>query len=265
MMVSSPLEVDASKPSSARIYDYFLGGCDHYAVDREAAKTFLLAVPNARNAARATRGFVLRSTRAIAEMGIRQFIDIGCGIPIYPNVHDIARRVVPDARVAYVDNDPIVLAKGRALRDEPGVVTVEGDLRKPAEIFANPEVTGLLDLDRPIGVLTIAVWHFLPEDDVYDHQARIRQALAPGSCLALSHACVDHVSQEEVEGGQAVYRQTTNPMRARTREEIAGLFEGFELIEPGLVPLSEWRPRTDDPYPERSLEALAGVGVLPAR
>ncbi|MFG1694170.1 SAM-dependent methyltransferase [Nonomuraea sp. NPDC049309] len=263
--MSSPLEVDASKPSSARIYDYFLGGCDHYAVDREAAKTFLLAVPNARNAARATRGFVLRSTRAIAEMGIRQFIDIGCGIPIYPNVHDIARKVNPDARVVYVDNDPIVLAKGRALRDEPGVVTVEGDLRKPAEIFANPEVTGLLDLNRPIGVLTIAVWHFLPEDEIYDYQAQIRQALAPGSCLALAHGCMDYATKEEVASAHALYQHTTNPMRVRTREEIARLFEGFELIEPGLVPLNDWRPRKDDPYPEKSTELIAGVGVLRAR
>lgn len=253
---------DALKASSARIYDYFLGGRDNYAVDREAAEALVAALPSVREGARATRGFVLRTARYMAGSGVRQFLDIGAGIPTRPNVHEIVRSVHPDARIVYVDNDPIAVAKGEALRDEPGVVTVPGDLRAPSVIFKNPKVTGLLDLSKPIGVLTVAVWHFVPEDDATSYQAQLRDALAAGSFLALSHACTEQLSAAEIKAGEALYAQTSNPVRARTRAQITALLDGFDLVEPGLVPLHEWHPHAGDPYPEQSLAALAGVGVL---
>lgn len=258
-MTSRP---EASQASSARIYDYFLGGRDNYEVDRIAAEALVAALPNVCDGARATRGFVLRAARFMAEQGVTQFLDVGCGIPTEPNVHEVIRQVHPDARVAYVDNDPIVIARGQAMRDEPGVITAAGDLREPAAIFNDPEVTGLLDLSKPIGVLTVAVWHFVPEDDATSYQTQLRNALAPGSFLALSHACTEQLSAAEIKAGEALYRQTTNPVRARTRAQITALLDGFDLVEPGLVSLHKWHPHASDPYPEHSLAALAGVGVL---
>jgi SAM-dependent methyltransferase len=258
-MTSNP---DALKASSARIYDYLLGGTENYAVDRDAAEMFLTALPNARNAARATRGFVLRAARFMAEQGISQFLDVGCGLPITPDVHEVVRSIHPDARVVYADNDPIVLATGQALRDEPGVVTVEGDLRKPAAMLANAELLDVLDLSKPLGVFTVAVWHFLPDDAFAQAPAELGAALAPGSYWALSHACVENLTSAQIKAGEALYKQTTNPVRARRKKQIKALLDGFELVPPGLVPLHEWHPQAGDPYPEPSAEALAAVGVL---
>lgn len=253
---------DAYKASSARIYDYLLGGTDHYEVDRQAAEAFLAGVPNARNSARATRGFALRAARFMAEQGVRQFLDIGAGIPTTPNIHEIVRSVHPQARVVYVDNDAIAIAKGQALRDEPGVITVDGDLREPAGFLANPEVTGQLDFSRRVGVLTVAIWHFVSDDALDQAQLGLRESLAPGSFLALSHACTENIPLAQIRAGEALYKQTTNTVKARTRTRIAALLNGFHIVEPGLVTLHEWQPRPGDPYPEESPEALAGVGVL---
>ncbi len=253
---------DFTKASSSRIYDYFLGGSDNYTIDREAGDNFVAAVPNARNSARATRGYVLRAARFLAEQGITQFLDIGAGIPTTPNVHEVVREVHPNARVIYVDNDPIAVAKGEALRDEPGVATVHGDLRAPSAIFEDPEVTSVLDFSQRVGILTVAVWHFIRDDEtVVRSHAELRDRLSPGSMLALSHACTEYLSAAMVKAAEALYRQTSNPMKARTRQEIMRLFNGFDLVEPGLVPLHEWHPREGDPYPEESPEALAGVGI----
>lgn len=253
---------DATMASSARIYDHWLGGTDNYAVDREVAATFEAKMPDIPASARASRGFLLRAVRFMAEQGIRQFLDIGAGIPLAPNVHDIAREAHPEARVVCVDNDPIVLAKGDALRNEPGVITVEGDLRDPAAILAHPDVAGLLDFSKPVGVLTVAIWHFMPGDTLARFQAPLRESLASGSYLALTHACTQYLTAAQIEAGEALYAQTTNPVKARTREEVMTLFDGFEIVEPGLVPLHEWRPRAGDPFPEQSTVALAGVGIL---
>jgi hypothetical protein len=253
---------DATIPSSARIYNYWLGGDDHFSVDREVADTFMAAWPTVQASARVTRGFVQRATRFMAEAGVRQFVDIGCGIPITPNVHDIAREIHPDARAVYADNDPIVLAKGQALRDEPGVITIYGDLRDPAAIFTHPEVTSLLDLSQPVGVVTTAVWHFLTEDNIGDYQAQLREFMVPGSYLALSHGCNQYVPQSQIEAGEALFRHTTNPVRVRTREEITALMDGFTIVEPGLVLLGDWRPVDGDPYPEHAPEVIGGVGIL---
>ncbi|MET7335861.1 SAM-dependent methyltransferase [Nonomuraea sp. NPDC005650] len=259
---SSP--IGSSTPSSARIYNYFLGGEDNFAVDREAAETFMAMFSTVLPAARANRGFVLRAARAMAEAGVRQFLDIGCGLPLEPNVHDIALSVHVDARVVYVDNDPSVVASSQAQLDRPGqVVTIAGDLRDPATIIANPDVAQLLDFTKPVGLLTVAILHFIPEDAIGEYLAHLRRALAPGSQFALTHVCPDNIPASEVEAGQALYQQTTNPVRPRTRAEILALFDGWTLLEPGLCPAADWRPVDGDPYPEQAPESFAGVGILP--
>lgn len=252
---------EASKASSARIYDYFLGGRFNYEVDREAAREFLAALPTARASARATRGLVLRAARFMAEQGIDQIVDVGAGIPTTPNVHEIVHSVQPKARVVYVDNDPIAIAYGQALRDEDGVITVEGDLRAPASFLNNPDVRDMIDFSRPVGVLTVAVWHFIPDEYLASAQTELCSALTPGSYLALSHACTENLTPAQIRAGEALYKRTTNPVKARSREQIATLLDGFDIVEPGLVPLHEWRPREGDPYPEESPEAFAGVGI----
>lgn len=253
---------DAAQAAASRIYDWFLGGRDNYEVDRIAGRAFLDVVPNAQNSARATRGFALRAARFMADQGIDQFLDIGAGIPTTPNVHEIVRRIHPEGRVVYVDNDPIAVSKGEMLREERGVITVEGDLRNPAAILRHPDVKDLLDLGRPVAVLTVAVWHFIPSDGaVARAQSELRDGLAPGSLLALSHGCTENLSDDMVKRAEELYRHTSNPMKARSREEIMRLFDGFDLVEPDLVPLHEWHPYSGDPYPQKSPEALAGLGV----
>ncbi|MFB4275680.1 SAM-dependent methyltransferase [Nonomuraea sp. MTCD27] len=253
---------DASMPSASRIYDYLLGGTDNYECDRQAGEAFVTALPNARNSARATRGFALRAARYLAEQGFDQILDVGAGIPTTPNVHQIVHEVRPGARVVYVDNDPVAIAKGQALRDEDGVITVEGDLRAPASFLNNPGVRDMIDFSRPVGVLTVAVWHFVGDEHLAPAPAELRAALAPGSYLALSHACTENLTPAQIRAGEALYKRTTNPVKARSREQIEALLDGFALVEPGLVPLHEWRPRDGDPYPEESPEAFAGVGIL---
>lgn len=253
--------IDGQTASSARIYNYLLGGPEHFSADREAADILMSRFPTVQALAKANRGFVLRAARAMAEAGITQFLDIGCGLPMSPNTHDAVREVNPDARVVYVDSDPIVVVYGRAWLDRPGVVTIAGDLREPEAILASQEAA--LDLSRPIGVLTVAVLHFIVENDAGQHVARLRDLLAPGSHIALTHACADTVPREEIEAGQAMYGRSANPVRVRTREEIRALFDGLELLEPGLVPVADWRPTPDDPFPESAPEALGAIARVP--
>lgn len=253
------MTVDDQAPSSARIYNYLLGGTDNYSVDRQMAEMFKTRLPTIEAAARANRGFVLRAARAMAEAGVRQFLDIGCGLPIEPSVHSVVRAVHPDACVIYLDNDPEVVPAGQALMDVP---TVFGDLRDPGAILSDPAVNKLIDFSKPVGVITVAVWHFIPEDEAFEYAAALRAGLAPGSHLAISHVCADTIPASVQETGKAVYAQTTNPVHARTEAEIRALFGEFALLDPGLVLLGDWRPYDGDPYPERASESLAGVGVL---
>ncbi|MFI6183573.1 SAM-dependent methyltransferase [Nonomuraea sp. NPDC051191] len=251
------MTVDDRAPSSARIYNYLLGGTDNHPVDRQAAEAFKTRLPTIEAAARANRGFVLRAARAMAEAGVRQFLDIGCGLPIEPSVHGVVREVHPDARVVRVDNDPEIAPARQALADAP---TVFGDLRDPAAILNDPVVTGLVDFGEPVGVITVAVWHFVPEDEAVEYAATLRAGLASGSHLAISHVCADTVPEPAQGAGKAVYARTANPVRARTEAEIRAFFDGFTLLDPGLVPLGDWRPYGGDPYPEHATESLAGVG-----
>lgn len=187
-----PPEIDTEKPSPARMYDYALGGKDNFEVDRQAVGAIGELVPGFREVALANRGFLVRVVEALTALGVDQFIDLGTGIPTTPNVHEVAQRARPDARVVYVDNDPIVMAHNRALRSRrPGVLTLQCDLRQPASILDNPEVRAHLDFNRPIGLLLVAVLHFVRRDLAVEVVNTYRRALPAGSYLAISTASAD--------------------------------------------------------------------------
>lgn len=251
-----PPSVDSVKPSVARMYDYYLGGKDNFAVDREAADAVAMAVPIVRLLAMANRQFLVNAVRVMSEAGIKQFLDLGTGIPTSPNVHEVARECHPDARVAYVDNDPVVLVHNRALlARHRGVVTITQDLRQPAAVLADPVVGGLLDFDQPIGLLCVAVLHFVAPDIAPEIMAQYRKVLAPGSYLAISTACCDSISLSTVHDLETIYSKANAPLVFRSRSQVEQLFEGFELIEPGLSLVTRWR--TDG---EGGEGGLCGVG-----
>ncbi|QFY06684.1 SAM-dependent methyltransferase [Nonomuraea phyllanthi] len=256
---------DPHTPNIARLYDYLLGGKDHFPADRAAAAKMLEVAPELRAAIRANRAFLGRAVRFLAGSGITQFLDVGTGLPAQPTVHELAREIAPAARVVYVDRDPVVLVHARALLAGQGGTTVAGgDLRDPGAILADPSVAAALDLGRPVGVLLTAVLHHLGDADRPEEVvASLRDALAPGSCLVLSHGTSD-ARADAVHTITEVYESTDAPITLRSRERIAGLFEGFELADPGLVWLPEWRPEEADALdfpdgPESSL-ILCGVG-----
>ncbi|MFK0119179.1 SAM-dependent methyltransferase [Streptomyces sp. NPDC090994] len=241
------LKIDTSKPHPARMYDYYLGGKDNYPVDAEAAERVLQGLPHGRGPALANRAFMHRAVRFLAaEAGVRQFLDIGTGIPTSPNLHEVAQRTDPAARVVYVDNDPIVLAHAQALlRSAPEGSTdyVQADARDPGTIIEAAART--LDLSRPVGLSLIALLHFLPDDHAYDTVGRLLAALAPGSYLVLSHTTADFDPDSTARALQ-VYRDRGVFLTVRSHAEISRFFTGLELVDPGLVPGVQWRP---DPSP----------------
>ncbi|MGN9838457.1 SAM-dependent methyltransferase [Nonomuraea sp. H19] len=256
---------DPDTPNVARLYDYYLGGKDNFPADRAAAERILQVAPELRAAARANRAFLGRAVRHLAGAGIRQFLDIGTGLPTQENVHQVATKVAPDSRVVYVDLDPVVLVHARALLDgQGGTTVVQGDLRKPGEILSHPDVTHTIDFSRPVGVLLVAVMHFIAEsEEPQEIIATLREAMAPGSYLVMSHGTSD-ASAAAADKGTEVYRNASAQLTLRDRERITALFEGFELVEPGLVWLPEWRPEPADTIdfidsPASSL-ILCGVG-----
>ncbi len=233
----------STRPSQARIYDHYLGGKDNYAADREVAAQLAAIAPAIPALARANRGFLSRAVEAMAQAGISQFLDLGTGIPSSPNVHEIAMRTQPDARVAYVDNDPVVIAHARAmLAARPNIVVVEGDIARPETILSHPGVRGTLDLDRPVGLLLVAVLHFVEEDVALKAVAEYRDALAPGSHLALSVGTHDGADPEVVARLGALYAATTtSTVVGRSRAQIEELLGDLVLLEPGLVDVAQWR------------------------
>jgi SAM-dependent methyltransferase len=233
-------------PSPARIYDYLLGGKDNYPADREAAEELLLAIPDLRMFAAENRAFMHRAVRyLVTEAGIRQFIDIGAGLPGQGNVHEIAQGIDPRTRVVYVDNDPVVLAHGRnMLQGVSGAAIIEQDLRQPAAILADGDLAKVIDFTEPVAVLMIAVLHFI--DDAENPAALIAElaaALAPGSYLALSHATAD--SRPQSAKAEKVYERATAQAHARSREQVRDLVAGLDLVMPGLVWAPQWRPAAD--------------------
>jgi len=263
---SRPSDVDVTTANVARIYDYFLGGKDNFAADREAAAQITAAAPQVPAVARQNRAFVCRVVRTLAlDYGIRQFIDVGAGLPVRQSVHETAQAVIRDARVVYVDNDPVVASHGRALLEGKTTGMVQADLRKPDQIIGDPLTRSLIDFDEPFALLLTAVLHFVPDDD--DPQAligRFREAMAPGSCLVISHGTLEADPDEErVRGPAEVYKKASAVLTLRTLEQMRAMFDGFELLEPGLTWISQWRP-DDAALAEGMTATMRGcVGRLP--
>ncbi|MBP2708647.1 SAM-dependent methyltransferase [Microbispora sp. RL4-1S] len=261
-------QIDTTRPSISRVYDYMLGGKDNFAVDRMVAEKALLIAPNAPHAARSNRRFLKRVVRFLAaEAGIRQFLDIGSGLPTQGNVHEIAHEVAPEARVVYVDNDPIVLVHGRALLAENGSTTVvEADIRDPEALLGNEEVRGLIDFDQPVALLLFGILHHLgDEEDPAAIAARLRDALPSGSYLALSHfhnPGPEHPSATELAfSSEKMFNENLGTGRWRTRDEILAYFGDMDLLEPGLVPLIQWRPDHEEILEEGDIHLLFAGGV----
>jgi hypothetical protein len=255
-----PPGIDASVATAARMYDYWLGGHDNFAPDRIAALKVAEGVPEAPFLARENRKFLGRAVRFLAgECGIRQFLDLGTGLPTKGNVHQVAQATAPDARVVYVDNDPMVHAHSRALKTGEGTAVIRADLRDSGAILAHPDTGRLIDFSEPLAVLFVSVLQFVGDDDARAAVARFTSAAAPGSYLVLSHVTGDPDPQAAA-AGTAVYASTANPVKLRTREEILAFFDGLEILEPGLVPIPQWRP--DEPGPADAGKAwmLGGVG-----
>jgi trans-aconitate methyltransferase len=229
--------------TAARMYDYYLGGVHNFPADREAADAVIERFPFIPEAAKANRAFVVNAVRHLSESGIRQFLDIGSGIPTVDNVHSVARRIHPDARVAYVDIDPVAVAESMDILDGDGLaVAVRGDVQQPLAVVEHPEVRRLLDFDEPIGVLLAAVLHFVPEHQVADDAVtELIGSVAPGSHFVVSHSATESFSL--FTATEDVYqRRTSTPGTVRTRAEVERLFSGLELLDPGVVWVQEWRP-----------------------
>jgi len=254
------VELNTGIPHPARIYDYWLGGKDNFPADREAAEEVVALFPPIRTLARENRAFLRRAVRFLAgEMGIRQFLDIGAGLPTQENVHQVAQRLVPDPRVVYVDNDPIVFVHANALlADHAGVVAVQADVRDPDSMLGHPVVREVLDFDQPIGLLMVGLLLFVTdEEDPAGIVARFRDALAPGSYLAISNGTKD-LGLPGVAEIERVYERATAQMTLRSHAETMRFFEGFELVPPGLVMGPLWRPDADTTA--EPLPFYAGVG-----
>jgi len=257
--------LDTSVAHPARVYDYWLGGKDNFAADREAAERVLAVTPGLRFRVRANRAFLGRATRYLAaDAGIRQFLDIGTGIPTGDNTHEVAQRAAPDSRAAYVDNDPIVLLHAQALlRSTPQGATdyLQADLRDPEMIL--DRAASVLDFGQPVAIMLLGVLHLIQDsEDPWGIVARLMAAVPPGSYLTISHPAIDtHHAQAEA---QRVYNErVSTPQTLRTREQVARFFTGLELVEPGLVQVHQWRPDPGDFAPEGVVSAHGAVGRKP--
>ncbi|HEX5568177.1 MAG TPA: SAM-dependent methyltransferase [Streptomyces sp.] len=262
----APHDIDLSVPSVSRIYDYYLGGSHNFEVDREAARRAIDVFPGLPKVMQANRAFMRRAVRFAVAEGVTQFLDIGSGIPTFGNVHEVARAASPEARVVYVDNDPVAVAHSRAVLkgQESHTGVVAADFRSPADILRSQEVARLLDLERPVALLLVALLHFLEDDDdPWGKVAELRDALAPGSLLVLTHAPAEGGPRrpEDTRKVAGVYRNIGSPLILRTRDEVARFFDGFEMVDPGLVALANWRPEspTDQEDPV-VFTGLGGVG-----
>ena len=262
----APVGIDLDRPSAARVYDFYLGGFHNFAADREMGRQAVQMWPELPEIMRSNRGFLRRAVEFLVDAGVRQFLDLGSGIPTVGNVHEVAQRRAPDAKVVYVDNDPVAVEHSQAiLAGDDRTEVVQADLRDPDAVLADPTVRGLLDLTRPTAVLMVAVLHFVPDqDDPARLVARFRETVSSGSYLALSHATAGERADRAAEH-RGLYQRTATPMTMRTREQVERLFDGWELVEPGLVALPQGRPEPGSPEldrPER-MPGLAGVGRKP--
>ena len=262
-------EIDTSRPHPARMYDYYIGGKNHFAADRAVADAALAHWPAGRIGLRENRRFLGRVVRYLAgEAGIRQFLDIGSGLPTTSNVHEIAQTVDPSCRVVYVDSDSMVLAHARALltsKPEGRTAYIQADLKSPADILSSPVVRSVIDFGEPVALMLLAVLHFLREEDKPETVvATLLDALPSGSYLAASHMTLEH-DPVGVGGGQRAYHKAGLPMNARDADEFASLaFSGLELVPPGVVLVSEWRPDSNAPRPTAAeVSCYGGVARKP--
>jgi hypothetical protein len=250
-------KINTGVPNPARIYDYFLGGKDNFPADREVAEQVVAIAPVARDIVEDNRAFLRRAVRHLAgQAGVRQFIDLGSGLPTRGNVHEIAQAVAPDARVVYVDNDAMVVTHSRALLAGDNTAAIEADLRDPDSVMQHPEVRELVDFDQPVALLLLAILHFVPDDqDPFGIVARFRDALPAGSYLAVSHGTRDIPERPDMspeamaEMGTKVerlYQLTTASLVTRSRAQVERFFDGFDLLDPGLVEIQRWRPDESD-------------------
>jgi SAM-dependent methyltransferase len=261
-----PAGIDTTVAHPARVYDYWLGGTNNFAADREAAERVLAATPGLRARVRANRAFLARVVRYLAaEAGIRQFLDVGTGIPSANNTHEIAQATAADSRVVYVDNDPIVLIHAQELlasAPEGATQYVEGDLRDPAAILE--AVAGTLDLTRPTALMLLGVLHLIGDsEDPYRIVAELMDALAPGSYLAISHPASDIHVAAQAEAQKRYNERVSTPQTLRNHAEVTRFFDGLDLVPPGVVYVHSWRPDPGDVPPADGVSAHGGVARKP--
>lgn len=264
-------QIDTSVPHPARRYNYLLGGKDNFAVDRAAGDELARMFPTVRIAAVENRRFLQRATRFLTEeAGIRQFLDIGTGLPTADNTHEVAQRIAPESRVVYVDNDPMVMAHARALLSstpEGRTTYLEDDLRHPERILARPELAATLDLSEPVGLILVAVLHFIADDDGGARRLvrTLLDGLAPGSYLVASHATADQGTDESIAQFKQAFRAGHIDVWPRSRAEFTELFAGLDLVPPGVTMASEWRAENEPgPRPDPNDVAIYGaVGRKP--
>jgi S-adenosyl methyltransferase len=260
---TEPVEFDVSVAHPARVYDYWLGGKDNFAADREAAERVMAARPTIRREIRANRDFLRRAAAYLAaEAGLRQFLDIGTGIPTSPNVHEVVQGITPDARIVYVDNDPIVLAHARALlasTPEGATAYIDADLRGPGKIVQ--EAARTLDFSQPVAVLLVGILHLISDDeDPYGIVAQLVEAVPSGSYLALTHPASDVNAQAVAEGARRYNQSVASPQTRRSFAETSRFLQGLEVVEPGVVQCQRWHPGPGADGQDYEVPAWAGVG-----
>jgi S-adenosyl methyltransferase len=263
-----PPQVDTRRANAARVYDYLLGGTHNFLADQDVGRALAAVEPDVREIAQANRAFLGRAVRFLSAAGIRQFLDVGSGIPTEGNVHEVAQRAHPGARVVYADIDPVAIAHSHAiLAGNQNATVIDADLREPERLLANAEVRRLIDLGRPLGLLLLLVLHFIDDaDDPWQIVATLRDAIAPGSYLVVCHGTVEG-EPTKVHAAEKVFnRSSAIQAHARTRAEILRFFDGFELVDPGLVRIPLWRPDSPADVPEdpERFWGLVGVGRKPA-
>jgi len=263
----APPGIDTTVAHSARMYDYWLGGKDNYAVDRALGEAFIKAIPDIRTMAQENRNFLHRAVPyLVGEAGVRQFLDIGTGIPTSPNLHEVAQRIAPESRVVYVDNDPKVLVHARALlvSDERGKTEyIHADLQEPAKILAEPTLAETLDLTQPVALMLVAVLMLIAdEDDPWGKIGELMDALPSGSYVAITHPGQDF-NPEAMAGVVAAATQGRMTLVPRVRDDVARFFGDWEMVEPGLVPVLAWRPDGEPPADPNAAYYWSGVARKP--
>jgi len=261
-----PDDVDPEVPSVARVYDYLLGGGHNFAADRQFAEQLVAMLPGTRQIATMGRAFLRRVVLFLNSAGVHQFLDIGSGIPTVGNVHELAQQADPEARVVYVDIDPVAVAHSRLiLEGDPRTVAIEADLTDPCSVLGHPDARRVLDFSQPIGLLLLGVLNFLPDDrDPNRLLAQYRDALAPGSYIAMSNVTAD-IRPDEIHAALELMKKGGNQFYPRTREQFTSFFDGLELVKPGVVTFPRWRPDSQTDLtdgPERD-QVFAGVGRKP--